>query len=256
MSKIYTEQELTDLISKVEFEFSAHLAKAENEIKAQALTKSNLDKYSKMAKNEDEKEEKEDKQEDKKEEAKEDSQDEKAEDKKDQEEGHDYDEDELEELHKLYKGMSDSERSLHHSVIKKCMAKTDDEQKADDQIAKSEKNTIVNEDGAKELSLAKSEIEALKMANAELKKSLESIVETLNRKFVKPAVAPQRKAVTELTVLNKTEQAPAELSRKEIVKKLEKVAATPDLKKSDREVINAYCVGNGTLDSIQHLLNK
>lgn len=220
MSKIYTEQELADLISKVELEFSAHLAKAENEVKAQALAKSEeVAKCGEMTKKEEDKEHEE--KESAKKEAKEED---KEEDSK--EEGHDYDEEDLEELHKLYKGMSDSERQLHHSAIKKCMAKSDEEQ-----MAKSEETTVVKTVISEELSLAKTEIEALKAANTELKKSLETIVETLNKKFVKPSVVPQRKAVTELTVLNKTEQAVPELSRKEIVKKLEKVAATPDLRR-------------------------
>lgn len=253
MSKIYTEQELADLISKVESEFSAHLAKAEDELKAQSLAKSEELASDKMAKSEekDEKEEKEEAKEDAKEEAKEEPKEEEKEEESKEDADHDYDEEDLEELHKLYKGMSESERQLHHSAIKKCMAKVEDAPMAKSEEVRTE-TTIVSE----ELSLAKTEIEALKSANEELKKSLEAIVQTLNKKFVKPAVVPQRKAITELTVLNKSEQAAPELSRKEIVKKLEKVAATPDLKKSDREAINAYCVGSGTLDSIQHLLKN
>ncbi len=235
MSKTYTEQELNDLISKVESEFSAHLAKAEEELN------------SKLAKSEEEAEEKEEVVEAKEESA------EKPEEKKEEEEetseDRPYDEEELELLHKLYAGMSDSEKELHHAAITKCMNKEE----------KPEEMTKSEDTKSEELSLAKTEIEALKASNEELKKSLETVIETLNKKFVKqPAVAPQRKAITELTVLNKSEEsekAPV-LTHKEVVKKLSKMAATPDLKKSDREAINKFCVGSGTLDSIQHLLNK
>lgn len=75
------------------------------------------------------------------------------------------------------------------------------------------------------------------------------------------AQTPRRKAVTSLSELNKTEPAqgskvdPSTLSRKEIVARLSEKACDVNLKKSDRELINRYCVGSIDVSRIAHLLS-
>lgn len=237
MGKTYTREELDSLISKVESDFSAHLAKAEEELKTMKLAKAEEDEAKVEEKEvKDESAEKpEVKEEDKKEE-------------EEKEDDRPYDEEDLELLHKLYSSMSDSEKELHKAALEKCMEKEEAEPL---EMAKSEEKAVEAE------KLMKSEIDGLKKENEDLKKSLESLIVTLNKKFAKPAAvtAPARKAITELAVLDKSEKEAPKLSHKEIVKKLTVAARGADLKKSDRDAINKYCVGAGTLDSIQHLLN-
>lgn len=233
MSKNYTQQELNDLIAKVEASFAADLAKAEEELKTSVL-----------AKNEDEegKEKEEEKQEMQIPEPKaEDEKEEKEDEDKKEDDYREYDEQELEELHKLYKAMHPNELSHHHNAIKKAMGIEDQPM-----MQKSE-------DKSSEIELQKSEIESLKKANDDLKKAVAMIAESFNKK--KASVAPKQQAIVELTTLAKSEEKQEkQLDRKEVVRMLSKVAETPDLQKSDRELINRYCVGNGTLDSIKHLL--
>lgn len=232
MSKNYTEQELNDLIAKVEASFAADLAKAEEELKTSIL-----------AKNEDE--EGKEKEDEKQEEAQEDKKPQESKEEDEEEEKEDdyreYDEQELEELHKLYKAMHPKELSHHHDAIKKAMGVVDQPM-----MQKSE-------DKSSEIELQKSEIESLKKSNDDLKKAIAMITESFNKK--KASVPPKQQAIVELTTLAKSEEKQEkQLDRKEVVRMLSKVAETPDLQKSDRDLINRYCLGNGTLDSIKHLL--
>lgn len=225
MSKNYTAQELNDLIAKIEVNFAADLAKAEEEIKASALAKSEEDRKDEKA------EEKEDKQEEHKEE---DKKEESKPEEKDEDE-REYDEEDLEELHKLYKAMHPKELSHHHEAIKKCMGM---------EMQKSEKTQEVED-------LFKSENELLKSENEQLRKAVALITESFKKKNT---VVPKQQAITELGVMAKSEEQPKELSRKEVLAILKEKTRTPDLKKSDRDLINKYCVGNASLDSIKHLL--
>jgi hypothetical protein len=97
-----------------------------------------------------------------------------------------------------------------------------------------------------ELTLVKSERDALK-------KSLAGLSETLE----KLATGPQYKAAqaTDAAVLSKSEQPQTKtMTTAEIRRKLAVVAHNPDLKKSDRNLINKYCVGGVEVDAIAHLL--
>lgn len=229
MSKNYTEQELNDLIAKVEASFAADLAKAEEELKSSVL-----------AKNEEEgKEKEEEKQEEQKEEQK--PEEKKEEEKKDEDDYREYDEQELEELHKLYKTMHPKELSHHHDAIKKAMG------------IEEKQEMQKSEDKSSEIELQKSEIESLKKSNDDLKKAIAMITESFNKKKV--SVPPKQQAIVELTTLAKSEdKQDKQLDRKQVVKMLSQVAENPDLQKSDRDLINRYCLGSGTLDSIKHLL--
>jgi hypothetical protein len=242
---LYTEQEMHDLIAKVEAEFSASLVKAEEELK--------------KAEDEEEKEEAEEKQEDKKDKKKEDSE-EDSEEKEDSEnedmeknEECSYNDEDVEEMHKMYKSMNKSEQKLHYDAIKKAMVS--------EGLAKSEVAEVKKDESLK---LAKSELEILKTSNEELKKSneelqkgLSQLVEMFKTKVIKPATAPKQKAITELSAIKKTEEKEEVkiLSRPQIISILKEKAKDASLKKSDRTAINDYCVNkNGSLDKIQHLL--
>lgn len=67
---------------------------------------------------------------------------------------------------------------------------------------------------------------------------------------------PQRKAVTSIAYLGKTEataEAPT-LSKSEIIEKLNEKAKDPKLSKNDRSLINKFCVNKADVKSIEHLL--
>ena len=229
MSKNYTEQELNDLINKVELQFASDLAKAETVLKTTPLKKNDEEVV---------------------EEKEEQDQDispvcavveEQKEDKQDQDTDYrEYDEEELEELAKLYESMDPKELSHHHGAIKKALGVEENSF----EMNKSE--------SMEEFKLQKSELETLKKSNDDLKKAISMITENLNKKKV---IAPKQQAIAELGVLAKSEdKKDKQPDRKDVVRQLNKVAETPDLQKSDREAINRYCTGSGTLESIKHLL--
>ena len=90
----------------------------------------------------------------------------------------------------------------------------------------------------------KSEVEDLKAQVEAMAKIVSSFV---NR--------PVRKAVTEVGYVAKSEEAPKKnLSSAEVTAKLSELTRSPDLKKSDREVINRYYEGSVKFDAIEHLL--
>lgn len=280
----YTEQELNQLIQTVEKEFSEHLAKTE------VLAKSEDSSAIPLVKAEDEKEEnkeeaskeaapehKEEKPESK-EESKEEGHEEKHEEKQEAPEhkeeskeaapehkeesanpdAHDYDDEDLDHMHQMYTSMSKGELRAHHDTIKKCMD-SHKSASAEQPMEKSEKETtievpvIVN---TKETELLKSEVEAHKAKAISLQKSLDTVSEILT-KLVKKS-APQGKAITSVEALAKSEAPKAEektLSKQEITEILTKKASDPTLKKSDRDAINDFYLGNNTkIERISHLL--
>lgn len=88
---------------------------------------------------------------------------------------------------------------------------------------------------------------ALQMQLDQLTKAVEIIAGT-----------PIRKAVTSVDYVPRGESPKAEskLSKAEVTAKLSDVTRNPELKKSDRELINAYYDGKVKLDKIEHLLNS
>ncbi len=73
-------------------------------------------------------------------------------------------------------------------------------------------------------------------------------------KAVEFLTAPQRKAITAETYLGKSEDTEAPLTDAQVRQKLTTVARTPDLKKSDRDLINSFCLGTIEKKHIEHLL--
>lgn len=98
----------------------------------------------------------------------------------------------------------------------------------------------------------KEELDLTKSERDGLKKSLETLSTTLE-KFTQ---RPERKAIqaTDTAALSKSEPKKTTMTRQQILQKLTVVAANPELKKSDRSLINKYCVGGVGVDAITHLL--
>jgi hypothetical protein len=235
MNKTWTEKEALDLISKVESEFTAHLAQMQP-----------------LAKSEDESKD-ESKDEEKKDEKKADES--KAEEmdcgdmKKAENKAAEQPSAKEETVEELYKSMSEEDKRAHYDALKKVMAV---EEMKKSEVAAAPKEETKND----ETSLLKSELEAVKAANAELKKSQEEIVAALAKRFAPKATAPKQKAITELGALNKSEQKDTEtaMSDAQIRKILGQKAMDPSLKKSDRDLINAYCYNKVDVSAVKHLI--
>lgn len=103
--------------------------------------------------------------------------------------------------------------------------------------------------------LLKTELEAEKAKSAELKKSLDTAQEFL-AKLATKIVAPKGKAITELSVIAKSEgaQETVEMSKAEVTAKLLQKSADPSLSKSDRDAINAFYLSKANFNTISHLL--
>lgn len=90
--------------------------------------------------------------------------------------------------------------------------------------------------------------------NAELKKQVELLTKSVELLLT----TPQRKAITGVSYLGKSEASAEKktqkLSKSEISQKLAD-KARGELKKSDRDLINDYCYGRITVEKIEHLLD-
>lgn len=104
----------------------------------------------------------------------------------------------------------------------------------------------------KSASLSKSEA----APEADRVKELEGKVEILLKAVDLALAQPLRKAVTSVADLpeNKDSKPAQELSKPEIFERLKEKSARADLQKSDRELINGYCVGRISVDKVAHLL--
>lgn len=92
--------------------------------------------------------------------------------------------------------------------------------------------------------------EALEAEVADLKKSLDGVLKVLEK-----VVRPERKAVTSLEGLTKTED--VTVTTEEARKQLAQLALHPEeLKKSDREAILGFYEGRIDLSGVKHLLKK
>jgi len=99
--------------------------------------------------------------------------------------------------------------------------------------------------------LSKAESDDLKAQVAGLSKAVKILLETPNRKAVT--------SISELPFLKKNDgsdakAAPAALTKKEILAKLNLKAEDSKLSKSDRTLINQFCVGSVDVSQISHLL--
>jgi len=93
-------------------------------------------------------------------------------------------------------------------------------------------------------------MEALQKTVSDQAEALTTLVKTVELVLGQP----QRKAVTSVGFVPKTEDAPKPLSKSEVTEKLVTITKSPKLSKSDRELINEYCLGNLGVEKIEHLL--
>jgi hypothetical protein len=268
----YTQTELAKLIETVETEFSGYLAKSEV-VNSSAAP---------LAKAEDAKPEKKDEKSPEKKEAKPESKEEgkapehkeegkapeaeaKAPEHKEEgkeaapapeahaegkeDAGHGYDDEDMEHMHQMYSSMSEGERKAHHDAIMKCAQAEQAPAAPQGDMAMAKSESI----HSAETALMKSELEATKAANEQLKKNLDGIQEFLT-KLVKKT--PQGKAITSLDVITKSEnvQEDKQMTKSEINTILAKKSADPTLTKSDREAINAFYLNDANFNTISHLL--
>lgn len=198
---------------------------------------------------------------------------------------HGYDDEDMEHMHSMYSSMSKPELKAHHDMIRKCMdgmglAKCEDsmakaemrdaakdaegyrpnggpkdgESKSESKGPKSSGEQALNKsESSTEVSLLKSELEAITAKNEANEKNL-AAVEAFLKKFVEKT-APAGKAITSLDIIAKTESINEEkpLSKSEIDAKLLAKAKDQSLSKSDRETINSYYFTKN-IESVSHLL--
>lgn len=155
-----------------------------------------------------------------------------------------YDEEDYVEMDKMYASMTKSEVEAHYDSIKKNIETEEVTMK---------KSEVETND------LHKSEIDAKDGEIVDLKKSLSKLTVAMTD-FLK-GKAPQRKAVTNIEYVAKSEEVKKEeikenlneLSKKEISTRLT-AKIRNGLDKSEREKINEFYNGDLKLDAIKHLL--
>lgn len=107
-----------------------------------------------------------------------------------------------------------------------------------------------------EVELLKSELEASKASNEELKKNFDKATEVL-AKLVSKVSVPQGKAITSLDTITKSEgaQEVKELTKSEVTELL-KSKDVSKLTKSDRDAINSFYLGGSNFNTISHLFKN
>jgi len=173
----------------------------------------------------------------------------------------DYTDEDFETIEEIYAGMTKSEKEAHYSAIKKALF---GEETKEEPIVKSEskeeEKTVETKEENKEESLLKSEVETMKAENEELKKSVETMAELVN-KLMNGKKAPAQKAVTATSYIAKSEDVESKeskiekMSKSEITSKLKSLDYAT-LNKSDREAINNFYLKNSSVDSIKHLIKE
>jgi hypothetical protein len=163
-------------------------------------------------------------------------------------------EEEVETIDDLYSSMTKSEIEDHYNSIKRVLF-SEAEETQEEVIEKSEEIEEVE-------SMLKSENDELKSENEQLKKSVEEMSSLINRLFESTEKkAPSQKALTSADYIAKSEEVVEEgidlssLSKNEITSKLNKLNYA-ELSKSDREAINNYCLENGSVEKIKHLITE
>ena len=95
----------------------------------------------------------------------------------------------------------------------------------------------------------KSEVDDLKS----LIKSQQEDIENLTKSIKLVLEQPQRKAVTSVSHLPKVEENPQPLTKADVHKRLKEIARNPNLKKSDRQLINDYYDGRVSVSKLAPL---
>ena len=162
-----------------------------------------------------------------------------------------YSEEDFDTIDEIYSSMSKSEKEAHYSSIKKSLFS----ESTEEDMSKSEEVEV-------EVKADNSEIEMVKSENTELKKNLEQMNTLLEKMFDKTKKAPAQKAITGYSVVAKSEEMEekaedkvASMSKSEITSKLKSIDYS-GLNKSERNAINEYCLNNGSVNSIKHLITE
>ncbi len=257
---MYTDKDLEKLMAEVSTQFTAHLAKAEDESKEKDESaekpehekeedKGVEDQHQEDTSKEDKGEQPESKEErieaDKEENSK------PIDDAHGDAEDHGYDDEDMQHMHSMYASMSKAELRAHHDAVRKCMD-GHGLAKCEDGMMKSEKDVVVAVE-SEEVSLLKSELEAVKAQSAEKEKNLDAVSAFLT-KFVEKT-APAGKAITSLDIIAKSGSASEEkpLTKNEIHEKLLAKSKDLSLAKSDRDAINSYYFSKN-IETVRHLL--
>lgn len=104
--------------------------------------------------------------------------------------------------------------------------------------------------------LIKTELDAEKAKNADMKKNMDAVQGFLT-KFVEKIAAPKGKAITEIGTLAKSEgggSETGEMSKSEITAKLLVKSADPKTTPQDRHAINQFYLNGANVNTISHLL--
>lgn len=250
--KTYTEEEFDNILAKVEQEFETLLnSKPEETEVVEAKTEETSEEIQATQKSE---------------ETIQASQPEEVVEKTEQ--SYEYDEDDKKEVEELYGSMEKNERLVHYQALKKSLGedlevevKTEETQvEATQKSEKPVEEIQADKTDIDGLKKAEEEINTLKTENEDLKKSVQDLTAAMGN-FFKKKPAPKRKVTTGLDYVAKSEGANpkggediAGLSKTEITQRLSKKASDPQITSQDREAINEYCLNNGSLDSIRHLL--
>jgi len=237
----YSENELADLISEVETEFSKHLEKAEagssekleknEEISSEVLASDEVSKKEEVSL--------------------------------------DYSNEDVTEMNEMYASMNKSEKEAHYKSIKSAIFGNEEEVVVKDEMNKSEEVSKDEEVIAKSEDVSKISNLEEKLQKSEedyegLKKSFSELISKLT-KNVKDNSAPKQKAVTKIEYIAKSEDSEIvkdekkedvdSLNKSEIMKRLTKKTRSNEITKSDRNAINEYCLTETKdIESIRHLL--
>jgi hypothetical protein len=222
---MYTKEQVDDMLSQVEREFEKTLGSIVKSEKVEEQAEEIVEEEQSLEKSEESEEEVE------------------------------YTEEDYKTVDDLYGSMSKSEIEAHYSSIKRVMFGDESEEKSED-MAKSE-------DSVKETDMIKAEISTVKAENEELKKSVETMTELLNKLFNSGKKAPTQKAITGIDYIAKSEESEtgskgldiSKMSKSEITSKLKSVNYA-ELSKSDRECINDFYLNNGSVEKIKHLIKE
>lgn len=253
----YTEKDVELLLQEVEQNFSAYLAKAE-ESEKEEKEKEKKDEPKDEAPHKEEESKEAPKEE--KPESKEMAEPEKEEAKPEHDdEACDYDDEDHAHMQKMYMSMKKGELKAHHDAVKMALDKCGMDKCGGMEMSEMKKTEVSFEIDTKkftqEIALLKSEISQEKAKNEKLTQEMVQ-VEKFVEKLLEKKPAPAAKAFTSLDVIQKSEAIKEEksLSKSEINQILAQKAQDPSLSKSDRELINQYCLSGGSTKIISHLL--
>jgi hypothetical protein len=164
-----------------------------------------------------------------------------------------------EELDQIYGSLDPQELERHYMAIRrhlqgayaKAEMESKDEEKKED---KEEKKDEDKKDEDKKEDMEKAE----KLELTELKKKYAEQEQTLVNltKAIEILAKPRRKAVTDIAFIQKSEEAKKPVSKAEIKSKLNVITRSAGLSKSERDVINDYCLFGTNENEVINIIQK